>query len=541
METDAPGALLTDTQDAAAERSYLLDLVNRLTGERNALVGRVNDLTGERNHLVGQVNGLTAERNALAGQINTLTAERNALAGQVNTLTAERNALVGQVNSLTAERNTLVGQVNTLTAERNALVGEVNGLVGRLNALSQNLREAETLLEARDHQLQLLSASGQNRREPSRMLDLDIVSSRLRVLEDRGRRGVDVDQALANLRTIAIESETLSCIDPSKINERLASLPFSFNEAIHFLGLTRVVNQRVQDGYYRDRLVILVTQEKSSSTLHEVAIMQMLLHSGGQKTIVPIPRNLTSGPTSLGGGAAFHYGMLLYFPNGGVCRGVFQADRQNRWLLGDLGCRQIVLMRHPADRMVAQYCMRHGELSAEQIIRDQEKVFQDIFRGVDLPRTVDCLRANLEWMAGWVGVRTDERLLIVKYEDMMKDLTVHFAGIHDFLYAKPMGATLEAILRETFSRSSEGGDLQPGDRTKRVYAEGYSGKVGVWRDYLTKANIDTYNRVVERFLDSNAHAEELLRLYPDLLLTPGDVGTDVPSHGGASSGDCQGN
>jgi hypothetical protein len=162
--------------------------------------------------------------------------------------------------------------------------------------------------------------------------------------------------------------------------------------------------------------------------------------------------------------------------------------------------------------------MRTDELTNSAKAVKADSVFQAVFRGVGLPITVDSLRHNLRWLAGWQTETAQDRVLIVRYEDMMADLEGHFVRIHDFLYGTPMSAELIAALHNHFANSGEAGSLQPGDARSRVYEKGYSGKVGVWRDYLTPEDVASYNEVADRFLTYDEDGPRLRELYPDLLL-----------------------
>ena len=292
-----------------------------------------------------------------------------------------------------------------------------------------------------------------------------------------------------------------------------------------------MVNKRLHEGYYRDRLVILSTQEKSASTLHEVVILSMLRYTGGQSTIIPLPRSMIGGPLAMAGQAAFHFGLLLYFPNGGVCRGEFHADPHTIWMLGrHLGCRTVVLTRHPADRMVALYCMRREGLIKRMSYRgferiDQESVFSNLFSGtsISLPANIGTLRRNLEWLESWVQPEAKEQSFLTRYEDMMDDAMAHFVRIHDFIYSSEMTGPLLKEIANALQQSGKEGNLQPGSSEGRVYPMGYSGKVGVWRDYLTPSNVETYNEVAKRFLEYSPYSDALLEIYPDLLLDPSSV------------------
>ena len=365
----------------------------------------------------------------------------------------------------------------------------------------------------------------------SRTIVLNRLASAIRKLQVAGATNSDIRGPLSKLASFSNEPPELKAIDEKSISPRIAWLPFSFNESIALLGLSRVVNKRLMEDYYRDRLVILTTQEKSASTLHEVTILKMMWHTGGQDVIVPLPRSLKGGPLSMAGQAAFHFGLLLHLPNGGVCRGEFMADPHTIWMTQrHLGCRTIILTRHPADRMVALYCMRHAGLG-ERMQRygfekvDQESILNNLFAGTafSLSPNIGSLRQNLEWFDGWLEPELRENALIVQYEDMLVDKNAHFERIHNFLYQREMGSELVAELETVFSNSGEGGALQSGDKNTRSYGKGYSGKEGVWREYLTSENVETYNEVVERFLNYSRHADALLALYPNLLLDPNDI------------------
>jgi Sulfotransferase domain len=306
---------------------------------------------------------------------------------------------------------------------------------------------------------------------------------------------------------------------PKDIHPRLAPLPMNVGEAILQTAIAQLVNQRVLSGFYRERLVLLATQEKSSSTLHEVCINEMLHHSANISIFVPTPRQHIAGPSQMGGGTMFHYSMLLFFPNGGVCRGVFTPCKQNDWLVEELGSRWVVLTRHPADRLVAQYCMRKSELAADTDATDALPVFQRMCHGIELPHTVDDLTSTLSWLAGWAERSKDPRLLVVRYEDMMSDPEEHFSRINAFLFDKPMSAPLLNAIQGHLSQSGEGGALQSGDPSTRTYEKGYSGRVQVWRDYLETDDVAAYNEIVDRFLTFHAASAPLTALYPDLRLT----------------------
>jgi hypothetical protein len=296
--------------------------------------------------------------------------------------------------------------------------------------------------------------------------------------------------------------------EPAPIFKRNGMLPYTIKEAIKFLGLSRLVNKRLAERFFQSALVILVTQEKSGSTMHAVAVRKMLWRTGRLSLVTTMPRQNVISPTTMAGGTVFHAGMLLYFPNGGVCRGVFSPTADNLFHMREVGAKRLVLARHPADRVVAQYCMHLASSQA------------DIQKSLDVVMRIH-LPANLEWLAGWVGKRSDPGTHIVRYEDMFDDPRAHFERIHQFLYAEDMSEVLRQDIDEVFAQSGEGGSIRSGNLETRVYAKGYSGTIGVWQNYMTERNIEEYNRVVRDFLKRSPDGDALLELYPNLLLETG--------------------
>jgi hypothetical protein len=294
------------------------------------------------------------------------------------------------------------------------------------------------------------------------------------------------------------------------------ALPMNMVEATVQLGVRRAVNARVMAKWYADRLVFLVNAEKSSSTLHEVAIRDMQLLTLGQEAHFGIQRGLRYGPTEPAY-RALHGLLPLYAPDGGVLRGPFLPNFGSFRVIAELGAKVALLCRHPADRLVARGCMTQGGVE-KQFTREQVETgeaFQILIADYSLPPS---LYDELHWLVGWLdGLGESARFLLLRYEDMVADAHAHFGRLHQFVTGRPMTAEVWDRLGATMVRS-DGGDLQPGDRSARHYPKGYSGKVGVWRDYFTDENIAAYNAAVRRFLDYHPRADLLLRVYPDVYL-----------------------
>jgi hypothetical protein len=352
------------------------------------------------------------------------------------------------------------------------------------------------------------------RRSDASAVFLSRVAAEIANLEEIAAEGGDIQEPLRSLSNMISEDDSVAAIDSKDVAPRLAWMPHTLREALPFVGLSRVISKRLRDGFYKDRLVVLITQEKSSSTLHEVAIRKMLRSSGDQKLIVPLPRGTMAGPVSMAGGATFHPGMLYFSPNGGVLRGVFTPSKQNRQLLHEIGCWQVVLARHPADRLIAQYCMSFDAFAEA-----------DLEKGIGIVIN-NLLSTNLEWLLGWHKQKRHGRTTIIRYEDMIADRKRHFDHMHEFMYQEPMSPDLATELETAFAESGEGGRLRSGNLDRRVYKRGYSGKVGVWRNYMTPANVELFNAIVDRYVSSHPNGRALLDIYPDLRLSADEL--DAP-------------
>jgi len=312
------------------------------------------------------------------------------------------------------------------------------------------------------------------------------------------------------------------------IAPELSMFPFSFKESILFSILAREINQRLSNGYYNDRLVVLSTLEKSASTLHEIILMRMLEVEHGVAGYTPLLRSLEKGgPISLVGGETAHAGMLFYLLNGGIMRGIFDSSFSNLSFFNSrIKPKKIILFRHPADRLAALFCMNlKGLLEWENRENvSEEYILSNMLRGKY--ETADSsyqiysigIKSTLEWMGGWVKKCKSKDILFCKYEGMVDNFENHFQEIYKFLFNKDLSKDLLDEFKNTSYKTKEGGEHQPGDTKSRIYSKGYSGKVGIWRDYFSEKDIVFYNNTVEKYLSYCDEPDKMLELYPDLIL-----------------------
>ena len=104
---------------------------------------------------------------------------------------------------------------------------------------------------------------------------------------------------------------------------------------------------------------------------------------------------------------------------------------------------------------------------------------------------------------------------IVRYEDYSKCDPEFFQNIVNFLYPdETLASECEETIHSMFTDFVE----QRAPLMHR-YPRGYSGSVGIWKNYFSKQNVETYNRIVRGFLDFYPGGAELNGYYSDLIIS----------------------
>ena len=93
-------------------------------------------------------------------------------------------------------------------------------------------------------------------------------------------------------------------------------------------------------------------------------------------------------------------------------------------------------------------------------------------------------------VASWTG-RMDERLHVVRYEDMLEKPSATFGSVARFLGLKPSRQRLLRAIRNSSFRTMQkqeaaGGFKERSDRQKRFFR---SGKAGSWKNELSESQI----------------------------------------------------
>ena len=307
-------------------------------------------------------------------------------------------------------------------------------------------------------------------------------------------------------------------LSPDDVFRFIHDFPMNKTEALVWHALTKVINKRLQNAWYKDRLVFLVCNEKASSTLHEIVLANIMNDFNNVGRAASVQRGIRYGHTETGSGATINGLTPYYFPDGGIVRGPFFPTPGNLRITKQLGDAKVILLtRHPADRIVARKCMTDSEANITKFHQqlDEGTAFKELIHKWNNAS----LRYTLDWLAGWLECKQgSDKLLVIRYEDMLVDPKVHFERIFRFMTNEDLPMSYWNKIKLQLPRSMQGGDLQPGLTQFRSYPRGYTGKAGIWKNYLSDEDKAEYNEVVSSFLKFHPARDLLTALYPDLLL-----------------------
>jgi hypothetical protein len=250
--------------------------------------------------------------------------------------------------------------------------------------------------------------------------------------------------------------------------------------------------------------------------------------------------------------------LLDRFPEGGTYKSHAPIFGPTAGFLRLVGCKYVVLLRHPADFVTALYChiraglaktknppaqlppeildklknWKGGEFSPnvdfEAWIHTISPVRRSIF-AADVP--IDeamthiigdgALLKAMQWMADWLQYRDEAMSIVVTYEELMGDFDRTIERLCVCVRGEPQNDDVMAYLKHVTKAVAEEGHAKP----RSDYPRGWTGSVGIWRQYFSDSNVRSYNRVVEGFLAHYPHAAQLSSVYPDLLIDPDRVKT----------------
>ena len=289
--------------------------------------------------------------------------------------------------------------------------------------------------------------------------------------------------------------------------------------------VNKEINEKINRGYFSDRLVIVASLPKSASEVIAHCALAIQSNFGPPGTGI----NLVEEGLSNIYAPSIRLELVQALPYGGVWKHHPKATGGNLRVLDRLGVKYIITVRHPADQLAAIYCqiLRKRPIPKEVIERDEWvdddihamklRLFQD---GVNLNETIGCmiregyLNATLSWITDWLHFRDVNKSLVIRYEDFATNQVQTLNNISNFLYGRELD---EKTLAKCNSAIEKFTTKQNVANTTRRYPRGWTGNIGIWKSYFSDENKKDYLSVVSGFLNYYPHASLLMDVYPNLL------------------------
>jgi len=324
--------------------------------------------------------------------------------------------------------------------------------------------------------------------------------------------------------TINLDDELLPLVQgahKSSIQAPLSHVPSDIKEAVVQIATVAEANRRIKDGFYKDRLLFVVAQPKSGSSGLGNVLSRLFKAKGLPGRGYPaymLPNQ----------DANLRLEMVRWFLDGGIIKYHPAPISPNLRVLKRLKCKQIVTFRHPADQLAAQACNLRGAL--DESFADEKTVYDHIYpidrkfaddrtdAGMDrlILELIEggYLLASLNWCAQWCHLRDKLRSTVSTYEDLMTKRHKEIDRLSAFLFDE--APQFEA---EEFDAVFETG--KSSEKISDKYPFGYTGKIGVYKDYFTKAAAEKYNAVVKAFVQTDPNGlEEYRGRFENLLIDP---------------------
>ncbi len=224
------------------------------------------------------------------------------------------------------------------------------------------------------------------------------------------------------------------------------------------------------------------------------------------------------------------------FP-GGIYKGHVNPIEKNMKVLGLYAAsRYVINVRDPRDQLVANFCSKLSQRVSRGTITEPlapEEVHERLSAFMDN----GLLYEALHYSAGWLHLRDPERSIVATYEGLIHHPIDTLGRLND-LYQLGLN---EDQLAAVYSYATpvtdrvNGPDRQGHDR--RVYPLGWTGRVGIHREYFSPENAREFGEVFAAYCRACPYGRHLAELYPDLLDGPrGDDPVDDGATDGTEAG-----
>lgn len=303
-------------------------------------------------------------------------------------------------------------------------------------------------------------------------------------------------------------------------------IPTTFLRGMWTLAQNKAAEARIESGFFRDNLIVVVGIAKAG-TKSMVRALRVLQDSFR-------PLNGAFGPIwrpimTRGRYFAFHGSADLQLEiaidvlDGGVVHTHSNPNYRSCYVLERLGCKHIILFRHPLSRLAPIYCacLQGVDDRVDPSLRPRffvDSIYpirSDVF---DSNRNIDevmCylitggyLEASLQWMASWLEFRDPHKSIVVKHEDVVERFETTLSELSGFFFGARPDSRLLAACRGTYDEEIR--------KPSFTYPRGWPGTSEAAQAYVSLKNLELYRRVVARFVESNPLGARLLDVYPDI-------------------------
>lgn len=305
-------------------------------------------------------------------------------------------------------------------------------------------------------------------------------------------------------------------------------MPMTFLSALKYLIQCKAANARINSGFFKDNLVIVIGIPKSSSQ-NTTRCLRVIQDAYGPKL-----GNLTYRPPLSQGryNRGNNTGELQIEAvadclDGGVLHCHSTPNGRTLLILDALKSKYIVLLRYPLDHLIGIYCQALPSFQGPRDSASPDWIYhpiRPISGGVfDGNRNTDeviahlinggFLYAALMWMSTWLSIRKPDQSIVIRYEDLRDDLRPTLQELTRFLFGSNLD---DNIWGQAEARYGED-ERHPYGISPFQYPRGWSGAPDCRRRYISSENYQQYSEVVTRFVENNEGGAALLRIYPDLI------------------------
>jgi hypothetical protein len=223
----------------------------------------------------------------------------------------------------------------------------------------------------------------------------------------------------------------------------------------------------VDPSEYADRFIYIAALPKSGSSLMWL-IASALQEPSGRAD----PGKMEGAPSN--SFLPLNDETLKWFPRGGVYKNHGPVSFHTEHFLKNVGCKYIVLLRHPADHIAAYYCHARGEYASYlrgSITRPELEIpwvfglgpsKREIFDpSGDIEQAICALVSDgylfkvLEWTVDWLTYRNQNMSVVLTYEELMADFDATIARLSQFIRGRLPDEDVMAYLRHVVDAEAE--------------------------------------------------------------------------------------